>query len=201
MAKELIFDLGGKQFPLTPTKFERKKVYGWTELCVETSDGSPCRSVGLDSNGTTVIPKGAIKAAILDEDGLWLDKSDLRATDANGNPVSPVPSSFDAPIALGEKVSEAFFLEHIISSIYVLSGDVAGDLMTAVGNDIYAFPFAYRSSLAPSSGFLFSNGKDLYLFAGEKACFEFVGLKEEAVLDEEDAEGEEESDELDFSMM
>ena len=41
----------------------------------------------------------------------------------------------------------------------------------------------------------------LYLFAGEKACFEFVGLKEEAVLDEEDAESEEESDELDFSMM
>jgi hypothetical protein len=201
MAKDLIFSLKGKDFSLNPTKFERKKVYGWTELQVKSAKGDICRSVGLDNTGTTIIPKGAIKNGIIDEDGLWLDKSELFPVDEAGNEITPVASSFDAPISLAEKVSEEFFLDHIINSIYILSGDNESELIKTIGNDIYSFPFSYRSSLETSTGFLLSNGTNVYLFSGEKANFEFIGLKEEAVLDEPDDEVVEETDELDFSMM
>lgn len=201
MAKNLIFSFAGREFSLTPEKIERKKVYGWSDVQVKSLNGDTCRSVGLDSSGTTIIPKGAIKSGIIDENGLWLEKSELIAVDENGNKIEPVQSSFDSSISLFEKVSEEFFLDHIISSVYILNGEYVSELIKNIGNDIYSFPFSYRTSLEASVGFLLSNGTNLYLFSAEKLSFEFIGLKEEGVLNESDEDFVEETDELDFSMM
>lgn len=43
--------LSGHTFALAPSKVERKKLYGWTELRATDTDGYICRQVGLDSNG------------------------------------------------------------------------------------------------------------------------------------------------------
>lgn len=202
MAKDLMFSLAGKDFSLSPVKFERKKVYGWSDVQVKSLSGDICRSVALDSSGTTIIPKGGIKSGIIDEDGHWLEKSELIAVDENGNKIEPVQSSFDSSISLFEKVSEEFFLDHIISSVYILNGEHVSELIKNIGNDIYSFPFSYRNSYEASVGFLLSNGTNLYLFSAEKLSFEFIGLKEEGFLNESDNdELVEETDELDFSMM
>lgn len=42
MAKSLNLIIGSNTFALAPTKVERKKLYGWTELRVTDPDGFVC---------------------------------------------------------------------------------------------------------------------------------------------------------------
>ena len=79
MAKQLDIRIDRRSFTVYPTKLERKKVYGWNELRVVTPNGTPCQQAGLNS----------------DEDGLWMERSELIAFDANGNMAQAVSSSFD----------------------------------------------------------------------------------------------------------
>lgn len=200
MAKALNLVLGGNTFALAPAKVERKKLYGWTELRVTDPDGTVCRQAGLDSNGVTIIPKGATKIGMLREDGMWMEKDELQAQRADGSAAEAVSSSFEGEIKLNRKVEIEKLMDCIVSSVYQLEGDGAEDLANALGNDIYMFPFSYRGGYETSDGFLVSNGTTPFIFVGTEAQFEMIGLEEQAVVDEPDDEVEMEEDELDFSM-
>jgi len=201
MAKDLNFVLGASKFAAAPVKLERKKLYGWTELRVQEPDGTVCRQAGLGSDGQTIVPKGAVKTGMVKDDGSWMEKSELKAVHADGSEVVPVPSSFDADIALTEKATSEALLNHVISSVYQLSGDGAAELAAALGSDIYTFPFSYRGGAEASTAFLLTNGATPYIFVGQEAQFDFIGLEEQGVLDEPEDEISIEDDELDFSMM
>ena len=95
MAKQLDIRIDRRSFTVYPTKLERKKVYGWNELRVVTPNGTPCQQAGLNSDGVTIIPNGNIKNGMLSKDGLWMERSELIAFDANGNMAQAVSSSFD----------------------------------------------------------------------------------------------------------
>ena len=201
MAKTLNFNLNGIPYAAVPTKLERKKVYGWTELRVTSGDGNVCRQVGLDSSGQIIIPKGAIKIGSVKEDGSWMDKSELVAVHEDGTLAEPVASSFDEAILLNKKVSPEEFLSNVITSVYQLDSDSSAELISAIGDDIYKFPFSYRGGYEAAEGFLLANGNSAYIFVGSPAQFDFVGLEEQGVLDEPDDESEIDEDELDFNMM
>jgi len=201
MAKALNFNLNGVTYAAAPTKLERKKVYGWTELRVTANDGSICRQVGLDSSGQTIIPKGAIKLGALKEDGSWMEKSELVAVHEDGSLAEAIPSSFDSTINLTRKVTPEEFLDNVITSVYQLDGEASADLVSAIGNSIYCFPFSYRGGFEASNGYLISNGNVAYIFVGNPAQFDYVGLEEQGVLDEPEDEAELNDDELDFNMM
>lgn len=200
MAKALNIAIGGSTYALAPTKVERKKLYGWTELRATDPDGIVCRQAGLDSNGVTIIPKGATKIGMLREDGNWMEKSELQAMHADGSVAEAIPSSFEGEINLNRKVEVEKLMDCIVTSVYQLEGDGAGDLAKAIGTDIYMFPFSYRGGYDASDGFLLSNGTTPFIFVGTEAQFEMIGLEEQAVVDEPDDEVEMEEDELDFSM-
>jgi len=201
MAKDLNLVIGTSTFAVAPVKLERKKLYGWTELRVQEPDGTICRQAGLGSDGQTIVPKGAVKLGMVKDDGSWMEKSELKAVHADGTEVVPVASSFDADIALTEKATSETLLNHIISSVYQLDGDNAAALAAALGTDIYTFPFSYRGGAEASTAFLLTNGTTPYIFVGQEAQFDFIGLEEQGVLDEPDDEVAIEEDELDFSMM
>ena len=199
MAKALQFTLGGSTYDAAPVKVERKKLYGWTDTVATDEAGGVCISTQLAPGGTLIVPPSGVKLATLDTDGKWLEKSELTPVDAEGKPLTPVPSSFDAPIALDKKATDEDFLDHIWKAVYQLD---SAELAAAVGNDIYAFPFSYRGGLSYDDGFLLKSGETLFLFTGEKVEFEMLGVEEEGVLDDQDDETPaEEEDELDFSMM
>lgn len=200
MAKALNLILGGSTFALAPTKVERKKLYGWTELRATDPDGNVCRQAGLDSNGVTIIPKGATKIGMLREDGNWMEKDELQALHADGSVAEAIPSSFEGEIKLEQKVDTEKLMDCIVTSVYQLEGEGAEELAKAIGSDIYTFPFSYRGGYDASDGFLLSNGTTPFIFVGTEAKFEMIGLEEQAVVDEPDEEVEMEEDELDFSM-
>jgi len=202
MAKGIQIKLGTDVYSLSPVKVERRKVYGWTELKVLDLNGQPCRQASLDSNGTTVIPTGAIKMGIVSDDGKWVEKSELQAVHSDGSKAELCPSSFDTGISLDTKATTEDLLNLLVTSVYVLSGENSGDLAQKVGNDIYSFRFNYRADYEDAPAFLISNGQLVFILAGVKAELEFISLEEQGDLDTNDEEPDEfDLDELDFSMM
>ena len=200
MAKPLQFIIGGSTYDAVPVKLERKKLYGWTDTIATDEAGGVCVLAQLAPGGTLIVPPGGVKPATLDTDGKWLEKSDLTPVDADGNPLTPMPSSFDSPITLDCKATDEEFLDHIWKAVYQLDN---AELASAIGEgDIYAFPFSYRGGLSQDDGFLLKSDGTLFLFTGEKVEFEFIGVAEEGVLDDQNEDtSAEEDDELDFSMM
>jgi hypothetical protein len=204
MAKPLTFKLNNNEYSLEPVKLDRKKLYGWTDTLVLDEKGQECRLVNIDSSGTMMIPAGGIGQGILDDQGLWVDRSELHAFDSDGNPAEKLPASFDAPIELTETVSMEEFLDHYITAIYTMQGEEnCPEFVKSLANGaIHTFDFNYRASFEPSPAFMMENGGELFLLVGKKAEFEFLGLEESGLLDEEeDDDGDTESDDFDFGMM
>ena len=197
MAKELIFSLAGTDYGAAPVKLERKKVYGWTDTVATDRSGNVCGSAYLSPDDALIIPSGGLKQAVVDDEGRWVEKSELTAYDEDGQTVLTVfPSSFDAPIELKKKATMEEFLDNDWEAVYQL---VNADLAAAVGDDIYKFDFNYRASTNHNDGYLINTPAGLFLFAGDRQEFPLVSLAEETTIDDTE-EPEEEIDELDFSM-
>ena len=197
MAKELQFKLNGADYGAAPVKLERKKIYGWTDTVATDRSGDVCSSAYLSPDDALIIPSGGLKQAVVDDGGRWVEKSELKAYDEEGNKLLPIlPSSFDAPIDLKQKATVEEFLDNDWEAVYLL---VNTDLAAAVGNDIYKFDFNYRASTNHNDGYLINTPGGLFLFAGDQQEFPLVALADETTIDDTE-EPEEEIDDLDFSM-
>jgi hypothetical protein len=198
MARELIFQLNETQFPFSPTKVDRNKLYGWTEVKAMDSQNAECKSLYMDRSGSIMIPKGGVSYGVLDNAGNWVNKSELLAVNLDGTPAQLIPSSFSAPIVLDKTASVEEFLDHAITSIYVLSGE-GNDLINQLSGKIYTFLFNYREDYEGDTAFLIESKGILYVLIGKKLDFEYVGIEQTSLVTEE--ETEEVSEEIDFSMM
>ena len=198
MARELIFNIAGKDYGAAPVKLERKKIYGWTTIVATDKDGEVCSSAYLSPDDALVIPSGGLKQGVVDETGRWVEKGELTPYSEDGaEPLPTYASSFDAPIVLKDKATTEEFLDNDWESVYQL---VNADLAAAVGDDIYKFDFSYRGGTNHNDGYLINTPGGLFLFAGDKQEFPLVSLAEETTIDDTEEPVEEEIDELDFSM-
>jgi len=199
MAKELVFSIGGNLYGSAPVKLERKKLYGWSTIVATDKQNMACISAYLSPDDALLIPSGAYKQGTVDDEGRWVEKSELKACDSeSGKELQTVASSFDAPITLRETVPAEVFLDHEWDSVYQLANT---DLADAVGDNIYIFPFSYRGGSTCNDGFLMRTEAGLFLFSGSKLDYPMITLAEETVIDDFEDDVEEDIDELDFSMM
>jgi len=201
MAKNLTFSLGGKEFTAEPSKVDRKKLYGWSEVCAFDDDGNECILVTADSAGI-IIPKGGIALGIL-AGGKWIERGNLKTVTLDGKDAEIVPSSYNKVNVLAEKATEEDLLDCSINAFYHLSE--AKDFTEALGSDIYKFDYCFRDSYETSPAFLIvseiDGKKELFMLVGTPNDFKFIGLEEAAIADEETDEEDEETDDIDFSMM
>jgi len=198
MAAALKFELGGTEFEAVPVKLERKKLYGYTDVVATDDEGNVCQAARLAPDGSLIIPPGGSKVGLLTEDGEWMERTDLKSVDADGNELTTVPSSFGQVIALAREADEEEFLDHLWKSVYQLANS---ELAAAIGNKIFAFDFNYRASFYADEGYLLAANGIAYLFSGERIVREFIGLEETTTLEEEPDAEEMEEDDFDFSMM
>ncbi len=198
MASSLVFDLGGTVFETVPVKLERKKLYGYTDVVATDAAGEVCQAARLDPDGSLVVPPKGVKQGFLTEDGKWVERSELKAVDPDGKELPIVPSSFGQVIALADEAGEEDFLDHAWTSVYQLDNR---ELAAAVGDRIFQFPFNYRADPFPSDGFLLAANGLAYLFTGNRVAREFIGLAEEAALEEAPEEAAAEDEDLDFGML
>ncbi|MCC6510477.1 MAG: hypothetical protein IT423_15355 [Pirellulaceae bacterium] len=205
MAKPLVFKLDGSDIAFDLNKVDRAKLYGYKDIEVLDEHGMKCEMATLADDGHTIIGRGGTGIGYLSADGLWCEKSQLRPVDLSGQALEPVPSSFTAPIELGEPVSADEYLEHSIRGIYAMETETVDHALIAKLRDgaIYKFAYSYRGGLEADVAFLLCNDAgDVFMAVGSSTAIEYIGLQQvAATVEEEVSDDESESDDMDFSMI
>lgn len=205
MARALSFRHGTNELAFGLQKIDRKKLYGHVETQALDGAGRPCELSILASDGRTLVARGGSALLMLDADGQYAPRDELRPVRDTGEPVRRVPSSFDAPIALHTRASIDEFLGHNIKSAYALTPPMgAAELLDELRQGfIYSFPFSYRGGLDPDVGFLLANPDGApFLLLGKPTQFQFVSLAQIVEAEEDSVpEADDDSDDMDFSMM
>jgi hypothetical protein len=203
MAKPLVLRVDGQEFPLELTKVDRSDLYGYIETEALDSKGRRCLSATLADDGQTLVGPGGSAFACLSPEGRWLEKSALKAVDAEGKALAPVPSSYSAPVDVTRTASIDEFLTYNIRSAYQVGAADGADLGPLAGRlkggEILTFPYSYRGGLEPDTGFLLlaADGTP-FLCIGNATKLEFVGFDQPVAAEEEPGE---ETEEIDFGMM
>lgn len=203
MAKPLVVSLGGSDFALNLNKVERSDLYGFIEVETLDEQGRKCTLATLADDGRTLIGTSGSALAMLSPDGDWLDRKALRPVDNQGQPMTPVASSYSAPVPLQKTATIEEYLSHNIRSAYQVSSETdLGPLMAELKKGtIFHFPYSFRGGLEPDAGFLLlaADGTP-FVAIGSPTRLEMVGLQQSVGTAEEEPEGEDDES-LDFSMM
>ncbi len=205
MPRSLTFALGKAQFEAELNKVDRSKLYGRVETQTFDAFGERCDLATLARDGRTLIPYGGTANGYLNKDGKWVETGERKPVDVEGNELSEVPSSFDAPIKLSKKASVEDLLDHPIRLAYLLGvEELPAKVKTSLAKgEIYRFEFSYRGGPIPDPAFLIADEDgDLWMLVGSHSDIEFVGYEQAAVcaaVVEEDSETD--AEEFDFDML
>jgi len=206
MPRSLSFVYNDQRFVCEITKMDRSKLYGTVTTETRDKDQKRCDLATLAYDGKTVISTGGTAIGYMNPQGEWLNRSDLTAVDAEGEPVETVESSFKIDLQLETIVTDEEFLNHSVRLIYRLN-PVEGnssECRSALDNGtIFKFNFSYRGGTSVDPAFVMSNKEGLWLLITDSNRVEFAGLAEVAVCAkvEEPDEEKEDSEELDFGML
>ena len=198
MARKVKFNINDTLLESGIVKVDRAKLYGTTKKIVRDTKGHECVLSNL-YNGDRILPKGSISQVLLDNEGLFVSRSDLVGFNSKNEKVDKVSSIFSIDNKC-DKVNLDEFLSVNVKSIYQLAveeGEKEKWNILFANDEIYHFIFNYREDFEGDDAYLISNGKDLFITVGKKNDFEFL---EQNNIDIDDEEEEEIDDELDFSM-
>jgi len=198
MARKVKFNINDTLLESGIVKVDRAKLYGSTKKIVRDMKGNECVLSNL-YNGDRILPKGSISQVLLDNEGLFVNRSALVGFNSSNKKVDKVSSIFSIDNKC-EKVDLDEFLSVNVKSIYQLAieeGDQEKWNILFANDEIYHFIFNYREDFEGDDAYLISNGEDLFITVGKKNDFEFLEQNNIVIDDEEE---EEIDDELDFSM-
>ena len=201
MPRSLVFQLGDRDYSFKMAKVDRSKLYGYKQLKVLDESDSECELATLAGDGRTLVGRGGTGLGWLDVDGGWQEKDDLKPVDTDGEEITPVPSSFSAPIKLFETATAEEYLECNVRLIYALEteNNDLEDLMAELKRGtIFTFPYSYRGGLEADVAFILLNESDeLMMVVGDPTKIEFVGLQtQSAVANEDDTDDDGSGDDL-----
>ena len=197
MARVVKFNIEGSLLESEIVKVDRTKLYGSSKKIVKDSKGNECITSDL-YEGSKILPKGSISQVLIDNDGNFVNRSELIGFNLDNEKVEKVPSIFSIENSC-KKVNIDEFLSVSIKSIYQLNVDQnMRDIWTKsfINNDIYHFIFNYREDYEGDDAYIISNGTDYFITVGKKYDFEYLEQNNIILNDEE----EEIEDDLDFSM-
>lgn len=203
MGKPLVVMLGDLELPLQLDRVERSDLYGYIDVETVDDQGRVCQLATLASDGRTIIGTSGTAMAMLSPEGLWVERKSLTPIDNQGCVLTPVPSSYSAPVPLTKSASIDEYLSHNIRSVYRVSSDAdLGPLLARLNaGEILQMPYSFRGGLEPDAGFLLlAADGTLVLAIGTPTKLEMVGLQQVATADDSEAEHDGDDD-LDFAMM
>jgi len=198
MARFLTFMLDGASYAASPTKVDRRKLYGWTQTIALDDAGRECALASMDSSGTFIIPPGGTGLGVLGPNREWVERSALKAVTLDGEDAPLLPSSFDEPVDLISDVSPDDLLDCNIVALYQL--DDGDALAAALGERIVSFDYVYRAGYTSSRAFVLAADDAAFMLVGYRNEFEFVGLNQADAIDESEESDDSDDDDIDFSM-
>jgi hypothetical protein len=204
MPRQLVLSLDGREFPVTLVKIDRDKLYGSIEIEAFDEKGREASLRVLAADGKTLIDKGGTALTTVNEKGTSVDRTSLKAVDADGDTIEPVPSSFNEPNVL-KKADIEDYLSQMYKSVYLVQpaeedGDIKYLLDHLDGDQIYTFPFSWRGGLEYDTAYVLGSGGDAFMIVGKPAEFEFVRLNQAVALDSVE-EQEISADDIDFDLL
>jgi hypothetical protein len=191
---------GDAEIPCNLNRVERSDLYGFVETEALDEQGRKCTLATLADDGKSVIVSGGTALVTLAPDGSWLDKKACIPTDNQGNRITPVASSYAAPVSLEKTATVDEYLSHDIRAVYQVSSEADfGPLTTELKKGtIFCFPYSFRGGLEADAAFiLLAADGTPFIAIGCPTQLQFVGLEEIAAVSDEESEDEE----IDFSMM
>lgn len=206
MPRSLKFSFNDKEFDCELNKIDRSKLYGSVDVETRDSDGNRCGLATLANDGKTLIPYGGTAFGYINEDGLWVERSELSPVNLNGEELALLPSSFDLTIGLDKQATLEEFLDCGARLCYLLGTDTNFEpalLKQLVDGAIYRFDFLYRDGVTADPAFILATpDESVWMMVGKQAHIDFVGLDQAAVcFTSERDEEDEESEEFDFEML
>ena len=151
MPRYLKFQFGNSEFECGMNKIDRAKLYGSVDVETYDVDGNRCELATLANDGKTLIPHGGTAFAYVNDDGLWVERSELQPVSLAGDKLEVLPSSFDQTIALTDKATMEEFLNHSVRLCYHLDyndDEIAAEFAESIkAGDIYRFGFLYRDGI------------------------------------------------------
>ncbi|MEE9322745.1 MAG: hypothetical protein V3U76_20045 [Granulosicoccus sp.] len=208
MARTLSFTHDGTTFDASLVKVDRDQLYGSVRVMTKDTDGKSCTVATLASDGKTLIPRGGTALGYVNTEGEWISRSELQPVDLSGEPLSEVPSSFDAAIVLEEAVDASVLLDHNVRLSYRLDVDdsLPNTLKTALqAGKIFRFGFSYRGGISHDPAFILNDGDaNMWMLVAEANDVQFVSLEQAAICAGESIKDEidnDDNDNLDFGML
>lgn len=203
MARVLNFTLGDRSFACPVDKLDRKRLYGHRRRQVLDDQGRPCKLGLLCEDGRSLLGPGGVAMCYLDQSGEWVERGDVKAVDAQGAPLPLIPSTYDAPIRLSEKVSDNELAALIVRDVLILAtGDEAAPMRQALGDDVYRFTYNYKADYSTETAYMLATAEGIFALLGDPAPYNMIGLATQAppVTEAEDDDlGAD--DDLDFGMI
>ena len=207
MPRPIRFDFDGDLLTFNMQKVDRSKLYGFKQLEVFDEQENKCELATLAEDGKTLVGKGGTGIGHLTADGLWSDKDKLKPVNLEGDEITPVASSFAAPVPLQQETTVDDYLSHNVRLVYRLSAEenskAEDGLFTKLKDGaILKFDYSYRGGLEADVGFLLTNEADeIFFLVADPTNADFIGLTQSPAAQAEDDDQPEASDLMDFGMI
>ena len=197
MAKPIVLEFEGAQSSFDLAKLDRARLYGARKRIPLDQSGQTCIKASLTTDGLYLLQSGMTAQGYFDEDGRWLQRSQLSGLDVDGNVLELRPSTLGVTqIAVAVDPSE--LLRYTTDAIYLLEAiGVDGALDARLGaGEVFRFGFNYGSDFHLETAFLIKNAEGYFCLVGTPVlpAWSEPGRVELA------ANPEETSDDLDFEM-
>ena len=197
MAKPIVLEFEGAQSSFDLAKLARARLYGARKRIPLDQNGQACIKAALTTDGLYLLQSGMTAQGYFDEDGRWLQRSQLSGLDVDGNVLELRPSTLGVTqIAVAVDPSE--LLRYTTDAIYLLEAiGVDGVLDARLGaGEVFRFGFNYGSDFHLETAFLIKNADGYFCLVGTP----MLPIWSEPGRVELAASPEETSDDLDFEM-
>lgn len=201
MARQVVLLYDGETSSFDLARLDRSKLYGTRRRVVVNDDGAECLRGLLSEDGSVLLPPGCTADLYVDEAFDVVERSDLKAVDAEGQPVTPVASTLGVAMPLTGPVPPNRVLDHVTPTIYMLDpAELSPKLQDALARgEIFESRFAYRDGFDDQTLFLLQNEVGVFALVGRPTGFDFVRRASPPPEADEDEDLFE--DDLDFGMM
>lgn len=201
MAKSIAVRLGGESSSFAFAKLDRERLYGRKERQVVDDEGKRCSSAWLSTDGAALVPSGGLAMLYVDESFGTVERSALQAVDDQGAEVAQLPATLGVEQELEGPLPPSRVLDHAVHSVYVLTPETIGATLAAElkAGKVYGCPYNFRDDYTRQMLFLVANEAGTFALLGTAPAFAMV--RRDAAPPAAAGEGDDMSEDLDFSMM
>ena len=178
----------GRHSLFTLRKIDQKSFHGYCRRVGLDHENRECATALLTEDGCHLLTNGCTAEMYCDETEDVVERKDLAACDANGNPLPELPATLGEPQTLSGPVPAMEFLDHVVTSVYLLQAETLDSMLEEAleTGEIYRAPFRPRKTHNDNPAFLLKGVDAYFLVVTEPCRFEFSRPGQVIVFSDED---------------